>query len=86
MTLSLTNANNIELETALQKLSFDLRCDTVETNMAPRVHRLLRYVSLLRLSHGQGTLELNFQEDNKNCAVLRCDMWIDYVTKVRTLR
>lgn len=32
----LTNANNVELESALQQLALNLRRDAVETNMAAR--------------------------------------------------
>ena len=35
---ALTNADNIELETALQELLLNLRCDAVETNVAPWIH------------------------------------------------
>ncbi len=42
----LTNADDVELETTLQQLALDLGCDTVETNMAARVHRRLGSVSI----------------------------------------
>ena len=35
-----TNANDVELESALQELALNLRCDAVETNMALWEHRL----------------------------------------------
>lgn len=47
----LTNANDIELETALQQLALDLGCDAVETNVAARVHGLLGSVSVLHGGH-----------------------------------
>ena len=47
----LTNTDNIELETALQELALNLRCDAVKTNMASRVHRLLGSVSVLNGCH-----------------------------------
>ena len=42
----LTDADDIELETALQQLALDLRCDAVKTDMAPWVHRLLHSISI----------------------------------------
>jgi len=36
-----TNANDIELKPPFQELSFYLRCDAVETNVAPREYRVL---------------------------------------------
>jgi len=36
--VELTNADDIELETALQQLALNLRCDAVETNVASWVH------------------------------------------------
>ena len=47
----LTNTDDIELETALQELALNLRCDAVKTNMASWVHRLLRGVSVLNGCH-----------------------------------
>jgi hypothetical protein len=49
--IALTNADDIELETALQELALNLRGDAIETNMASGVHRLLRSVSVLNGSH-----------------------------------
>jgi hypothetical protein len=50
-TTTLTNTDNIELETALQELLLNLRCDAVETDMASGIHRLLRSVSVLNGRH-----------------------------------
>jgi hypothetical protein len=49
----LTNANNIELETALQELLLDLGGDAVETNVALR-EDALRGLSLGLLGSGVG--------------------------------
>ena len=49
--VTLTNTNDIELETALQELALNLRCDTVKTDMAARVHRLLGSISVLDSCH-----------------------------------
>ena len=50
--LQLTNADDVELETALQQLSLNLRCDAVETNVASREDGvgLLRHTGS---SHGE---------------------------------
>lgn len=37
-----TNTHHIELEATLEQLLLDLRCDTVETDMAAREDRILR--------------------------------------------
>lgn len=42
----LTDTDNIELETTLQELALNLRCDAVETDVAARVHRLLGSMSI----------------------------------------
>lgn len=47
----LTNTDNIELETALQQLALNLRCDAVETDVGTGVHRLLGRVSVLHGRH-----------------------------------
>jgi hypothetical protein len=49
--VTLTNTNDIELETALQELALNLRCDTVKTDMAARVHRLLGSIPVLNGCH-----------------------------------
>ena len=36
-----TNADDIELKTTLQQLLLDLRCDAVETDVAPGEHSIL---------------------------------------------
>ena len=48
---ALTNADNIELETALQELLLNLRCDAVETNVAPWIHRGFAGVSICHGCH-----------------------------------
>ena len=47
----LTDADDVELEPALQELALNLRCDAIETNMASGIHRLLRGVSVLNGCH-----------------------------------
>ena len=46
----LTNTNDVELETSLQQLLLYLRCDAVETDVAPREHSIL-LLHHLRCSH-----------------------------------
>lgn len=48
---TLTNADNVELETALQQLLLNLRCDAVKTDMASWVHRRLSGVSICHGCH-----------------------------------
>lgn len=48
---ALTNTDDIELETALQELALNLRCDAVKTDMASGVHRLLGSISVLSGCH-----------------------------------
>ncbi len=48
----LTDAYNVKLESALEQLSLNLRCDAVETNMASWKHSsLLSHISFLNSSH-----------------------------------
>lgn len=47
----LTNANDIELKPAFQQLSLDLRCNAVETDMAPGINGLRWSVPLLHRRH-----------------------------------
>lgn len=52
--LERTDADDVELESALQELALNLRCDAVETDMAAREHRLwslsCRHIVQFRIS------------------------------------
>lgn len=48
----LTNTDDVKLKSTLQQLALNLGCDTVETDVAARVHRLLgSAVSILHACH-----------------------------------